>query len=104
MVEQFWPNGEQPATHEPVFSINAADFIDEDMMTEGGSFQGPALLRMYGPTHGSSVAYTFESGENPHWLLYSGPMEISGTTTVRAKAIRIGYKESPEVSATFKIA
>jgi hypothetical protein len=103
MVEQFWPDGEQPATHEPVFSINAEEFIDEDILTEGGTFQGPALLRMYGPTHGSSVAYTFESGDNPHWLLYTGPMKISGTTTVRAKAIRIGYKESPEVSATFKI-
>ncbi len=103
MVEEFWPDGEQPSTHEPVFSINAEDFIDEDILTEGGTFQGPALLRIYGPTHGSSVAYTFDQGDDPRWLVYSGPMEITGNITVRAKAIRIGYKESQEVTATFNI-
>jgi len=103
MVEQWYPNGEQPVTHAPVFSINAADFIEEAILEEGGTFQGPALLRISGPTHGSSVAYTLESGEDARWLLYSSPIPIQGQVTIRAKAIRYGYQESSVSEATFVI-
>jgi hypothetical protein len=55
------------------------------------------MLQLYCATQGASIAYTFEQGENPHWLLYSEPLRLPvGTTTVRARAIRIGYQESQE--------
>jgi len=38
-----------------------------------------------------------EQGEDVHWKLYTEPLRIpKGKTTVRTKAIRIGYKESDE--------
>jgi hypothetical protein len=50
------------------------------------------------------MAYTLEKGDDPRWLLYTGPLRLPrGRTTVRARAIRIGYKESEESRATFTI-
>jgi len=48
------------------------------------------------PTEGASIAYTTEAGKKPHWLLYTAPVDIPRKATVRAKAIRLGYRESPE--------
>ena len=36
--------------------------------------------------------------KHPHWKLYSEPVELALNTTIRAKAIRLGYKASPEAS------
>ena len=50
------------------------------------------------------MAYTFEEGENPHWLLYTAPLHLpEGEVILRAKAIRVGYKESEESVATFVV-
>ena len=50
------------------------------------------------------MAYTFEEVEKPHWLLYTKPLSLpEGKVTLRAKAIRIGYKESKESVATFVV-
>lgn len=50
-------------------------------------------------TEGASIAYTTEPGKNPHWLLYSKPIRIDRPTTLRAKAVRLGYRESEESTA-----
>ena len=71
---------------------------------EGGTFAAPVLLQMYSATQGASIAYTLEAGETPRWLLYTEPLRLpEGETTVRARAIRIGYKESEETAATFVV-
>lgn len=59
-------------------------------------------------TQGASLLYRRETGPvvNPegHWLLYTGPLRIdNGEVGIRANAIRIGYAESEEASATFVI-
>lgn len=55
-------------------------------------------------TQGASIAYTTEEGEEPHWLLYCGPIRLQpGRTVLRTKAIRIGYKESEENRVVFQI-
>ncbi|MBM3724458.1 MAG: sulfatase [Acidobacteria bacterium] len=48
-------------------------------------------------TPGASIAYTFEAGAKARWLLYSKPVRKTGP--MRAKACRLGYKDSPEVKA-----
>ena len=59
---------------------------------------------MHSATQGASIAYTTETGRNPHWLLYAGPIRMpKGRTTIRAKAIRYGYKESKETTGTFTV-
>jgi hypothetical protein len=62
------------------------------------------MLQLHCATQGASMAYTLEAGDDPRWLLYTGPLRLpEGETSVRAKAIRIGYKESPERRATFTV-
>jgi len=61
-------------------------------------------LGFYCPTHGASLIYTFEEKNNPHWLLYTGPLHLkSGTYSIRVKAVRYGYKESEELKGIFVI-
>ncbi len=104
MVSRMWPCGEQPQTAEPVFVPITADVPGTDASPEGGEFTSPILLQLYCGTHGASIAYTTEAGDDPHWLLYSEPIRLpKGETNLRAKAIRIGYEESKERTATFTI-
>jgi N-sulfoglucosamine sulfohydrolase len=48
------------------------------------------------PTQGASIGYTTEDGPAATWRLYTGPIRVDAPTTLRAKAIRYGYKESAE--------
>ena len=55
------------------------------------------LLQLHCSTQGASIAYTMEQGEDVHWKLYTETLRLpKGETTIRTKAIRIGYKESDE--------
>jgi hypothetical protein len=56
----------------------------------------PTELVIYVPTQGASIGYTTEEGPNPRWRLYTGPILVDAPMTLRAKAIRYGYKESAE--------
>lgn len=104
MVRRWYPDGRQPRTAPPLFVAVNAQNSGLGASPSGGSFKGPALLQIYCATQGASVAYTFDSGEKPHWLLYSGPLRLpAGQTTIRARAIRIGYAESEERSGAFAI-
>ena len=110
MVEQGWPGGVQPETAAPAIFPRAgmATIFEPDgsvnPAANGGTFDEPVVLTMYSPTQGASIAYTTEEGDNPHWKLFSGPITVRATTTIRAKAIRYGYKESRETVATFTMA
>ncbi|MFN2132792.1 MAG: sulfatase, partial [Anaerolineae bacterium] len=65
---------------------------------------GPLLVQFYCATQGASMAYAFEEGEGVHWQLYTGPLRMpEGETRIRARAIRIGYRESEERAATFQV-
>ncbi|MCK4966696.1 sulfatase-like hydrolase/transferase, partial [bacterium] len=89
--ERFWPGGVQPVTGKPVISQNSKKSKDSVTVT------------ITCPTKGASIAYTAEEGENPHWLLYTKPIKLNKSTKLRARAVRIGYKESEEVKAEFII-
>ena len=71
---------------------------------DGGTYTAPVLLQFYCATQGASMAYTYGQGAETHWLLYTAPLRLPvGQTTVRARATRIGYKESEESVATFTL-
>ncbi len=110
MVESMWPGGEQPLTAAPAIFPRAtartairADGLDQN--ASGGTFERPVEVTMYSPTQGASIAYTTldESGQEQRWLLYSGPIVVTQTTTFHARAIRYGYAVSPIIEATFAI-
>lgn len=102
MVEQMWPGAKQPETQAPIFvPITAAQPGLET--SDGGTFRGPLLLQLACDTQGASIGYNLGSGDES-WQLYGGPLPLSrGQTTVRAKAIRVGYRESNESKATFTV-
>ena len=104
MVRQWYPGGVQPDTASPVMVPICEESPGTDGSPEGGTFKGPLLLQLHCATQGASIAYTFEEGEDVRWLLYTGPLRLpEGKTTVRAKAIRIGYKESAERVGVFAV-
>jgi N-sulfoglucosamine sulfohydrolase len=104
MIEQMWPDGIQPITDIPYFIINSPEDRASKNYRTGGTYTSPMTLGFYCPTHGASLVYTFEAKNNPHWLLYNGPLNLKpGTYSIRVKAVRYGYKESEELMANFDI-
>ena len=104
MVDSRWPKKEQPTTGIPTFIPIDPGHIGDESAPTGGAYTAPMLLQMHVGTQGASIGYTLERGEDVHWKLYSGPLRLPpGEHTVRAKAIRIGYKESEERVATFRV-
>ena len=104
MIEQMWPGGIQPVTDVPYFIINAPEDRASKNYRTGGTYSSPMTLGFYCPTHGASLIYTFEDNNNPHWLLYNGPLHLKpGDYSIRVKAVRYGYKDSEELEGTFQI-
>ncbi len=89
--EQRRPGGKWAVTDAPGIAPN------------GGTFDGPATVRITCPTEGASIAYTADQGERPPWLLYSKPIKLTQSATLRAKACRLGYRDSEVVGAEFRI-
>jgi hypothetical protein len=104
MVRQWYPGGVQPQTAAPVLIPICESSPGVEPAQQGGAFTAPVLLQFYCATQGASMAYALDAGDDPHWRLYSEPLRLPvGQTTVRAKAIRIGYAESEETVATFDV-
>jgi hypothetical protein len=83
MVEQFWPEGKQPLTRDPVFrEINPMEiglYTDED-----GSYLGYQLVKK-----GDSL--------DNHWEIYTGPVKLKDEQELFAIAHRKGYLPSKVV-------
>ena len=80
-----------PAAMQPVFSI------------AGGNFCAPATISMTSETENASIYYTTDGTEpdNVNGTLYTEPITISTTTTLRAVAYAEGLAVSFETSATY---
>jgi len=104
MVRQWYPDGEQPQTAAPVFIPICEESPGTGPALDGGAFKAPLLVQLHSATQGASIAYTLVPGDEPGWQLYTEPIRLEpGETTLRAKAIRIGYRESRETQATFSV-
>ncbi|MFC2089480.1 sulfatase-like hydrolase/transferase [Bacteroidota bacterium] len=104
LKELFWPGGVQPETFVPKFIIDYPVDVERQADKKLEEISLPCQIKLQCPTDGASIAYTFEEGEDPHWQLYAGPVRLKqGEYTMRAKAIRIGYKESGEVVQKFAV-
>jgi len=103
MRDRVWPDGEQPTTATPHFIPNAPDNRGREF-SDGGEFDGPMTVSIYCPTQGASIAYTTETGGDPHWRIYDGPIRLTPgeSVSLRSKAVRYGYGESDVVEATFE--
>ena len=75
MIEQFWPGGEQPITEAPIIDLNL----------------GQQSLKIRTSDKGASIGYKVDDG---HWQLYNGEVKVLLGSTLTAKAVRYGWKES----------
>ena len=88
--KQGLPGGHPGTTAEPKIEPN------------GGTFDKPVTVTLTCATEGASIAYTTDAAKTPHWLLYSTPLVLGKSATLRARACRIGWKDSPEARAVFR--
>jgi len=91
MIDQMWPAGLQPQTAAPKIEPSA------------GSNKKTVTVKLSCATAGASIVYTLDAVPNDHWLLYTKPIQIDCTATLRCKAIRYGFKESEERMQTYPI-
>ncbi len=104
MVRRWYPDGVQPRTAAPVFVPISGDRPGVEPAPDGATLEGPALVALYSATQGASISYTLEAGEDARWRLYTEPLRLApGETTIRTRAVRIGYAESEERSARFQV-
>lgn len=104
MVARWYPDGEQPKTAAPIFIPISAANPGTEVSESGGRWEAPLLLQLHCATHGASIAWTTDSGDDARWRLYTEPLRVpKGKTTVRAKAVRIGYQESAERAITVDV-
>ncbi|MDZ7693987.1 MAG: chitobiase/beta-hexosaminidase C-terminal domain-containing protein [Balneolaceae bacterium] len=47
--------------------INSAEDRARTWRREGGQFSPPYTVQLASTTHGASIVYTTEEGEDPHW-------------------------------------
>jgi len=99
MIQRMWPGGVQPETAQPY--IVARRSLETPSRPASMTIKGPTEVAIYVPTQGASIGYTTDEGPSPRWRLYTGPMLVKVPMTLRAKAIRYGYKESLEARITF---
>lgn len=58
-------------------------------------------IKLTSTTEGASFAYTTETEDKPHWLLYAGELTVQRPATLRVKACRFGYLDSEDVVKKF---
>ena len=99
MIQRMWPGGVQPETAQPYIVLRRTS--ESPKRQASISITGPTEVVVYVPTQGASIGYTTEEGPAAKWRLYTGPILVDRPMTLRAKAIRYGYKESVETRTTF---
>jgi len=99
MIQRMWPGGVQPETAQPYILSRRA--LGAPTRQESQPIREPIEVVIYVPTQGASIGYTTDEGPGATWRLYTRPIRVDRPITLRAKAIRYGYKESPETRMVF---
>ena len=100
MIQRMWPGGVQPETAQPYIALAPRDRgpgaprVDDDRRRRPRSSSTCRRRARRSATRPKTV-------RTPRWRLYTGPIRVDGPMTLRAKAIRYGYKESAEAKVVF---
>ena len=70
----------------------------------GGTYDGGVEVSITTNTLGTTILYTTDGNDpNSNSLVYSGPIHIAQTTTLKAKAYRTGMQDSAIATASYTI-
>ncbi len=73
-----------------------------ELTPNGATFSDSVEVTITSPTPGAEIRYTTDEGEpGPGSALYGGPLVLTATTTLKARAFRDGTNPSPVAVATF---
>lgn len=84
LYRSMYPDNQKPQTQPPTASKRS---------NPGGG----ADVTLRSP-EGASIAYTFDEGPEARWLVYAEPLKLAAGQTLRARAVRIGFDDSDEVT------
>ena len=87
LQERVRPGGKWATTAAPTLAI--------DRRLSDGS----AIVTIACPTPGASIAYTLDDGKPKRWSLYVDPVTVEEGKSLRAKACRLGFKDSQAIFA-----
>jgi hypothetical protein len=85
LIQRMWPGHKQPVTATPTIESSPAE-------------SGEVRIKLACQTEGASIGYRI--GSQRRWLLYARPTTLDSGTELTVKAVRIGYRPSPEVKKT----
>ncbi len=103
MLAHQWPGGEQPRTDPPAIISNSSADRATEPVADRVTIPSPADVQLYCPTAGAQIVYRIVD-EHDRWQLFDGPISLGpGTHAIRTRAIRYGYTESEEQSATIEV-
>ncbi|NNE72896.1 MAG: sulfatase [Acidimicrobiales bacterium] len=97
MVARWYPDG-VPEVSPPLFiAVTPTDPGRQPIETEA-VLEGPALVQVHSGVQGASIECRLD--QDPHWRIYAGPIPVpvGENRTIHARADRVGFKPSPEVS------
>lgn len=87
------------------YEFGAVLGVATPVFTPGGdsSFTGTLAVTLTCATEGAAIRYTVDGATTPttNSTLYTGPLTLSVTTTVKAKAFKSGLPDSAMTTATF---
>jgi len=86
LIERMWPSRKQPTTAPPAVRSTPAP---------GGRIS----IETTCSTEGASIGYRL--GRTDRWEVYTSPILVEPGTTLEAKAIRLGYRQSETVRRQF---
>lgn len=105
MVRRWYPDGVQPQTAEPLAVVIDANHPAIDFFQPDEQYQTPALLMLECSTEGASIAWRYEDDPANRWRLYSKLIRLNpGDAPITAKAVRIGYADSEEITLNIQLA
>ena len=102
MVATWWGGADHPpATAEPIVVVFAADDTTGLNFGDGAAAVGePCRVMLHCNTQGAQLEYRADGGR---WRVYAGPFVIDRTTTIEARASRIGFTDSDVVNRTVTV-
>lgn len=108
MVASWYPDGVPDVPRPHVIAVTPTDAGSRPVeLSDDGradiEIDGPAFIQLHAGLQGAAIEYRLD--DDPNWRLYAGPIRLGvrSDTRVHARADRVGFTPSPDVSVRFRV-